>query len=44
MAAELIVQDKKYHYYYLKRSAMQGRERTIYTLSVQRPQPNNTNL
>ena len=29
---------------FLKMSAMQGWERAIYTLSVQRPQPHNTNL
>ena len=33
-----------YYYYYWKRSALQGWERVIYTLSVQRPQPRNTNL
>ena len=33
-----------YYYYYLKRSAVQGWESVIYTLSVRRPQPHNTNL
>ena len=31
-------------YYYLKRLAMQGRERKIDSLLVQRPQPHTTNL
>ena len=30
-------------FYYLKRLAMQGREREIDTLSVRRPQPHTTN-
>ena len=34
----------KSNYYYLKRSAVQGWERVIYTISVRRPQPHNTNL
>ena len=33
-----------YYYYYWKRSAVQVWERVIYTLSVRRPQPHNTNL
>ena len=33
-----------YFYYYNKRSAVQGWERVIYTRSVRRPQPHNTNL
>ena len=33
-----------HYYYYLKIPAMQGWERAIYTLSVQRPQSHNTNL
>ena len=33
-----------YNYQYQKRSAMQGREREIDTLSVRRPQPHTTNL
>ena len=33
-----------YYYYFLKRSAVQGWETVIYTLSVRRPQPYNTNL
>ena len=33
-----------YYYYSLKRSAVQGWERVIYTLSDRTPQPHNTNL
>ena len=32
------------YYYYYYRSAMKGWERAIHTLSLQRPQPHNTNL
>ena len=34
----------EHYYYYSKRSAVQGWERLIYTLSVRRPQRRNTNI
>ena len=44
----LLVGHRNYYYYYYydddERSAMQDCEGAIYTLSVQRPQPHNTNL